>query len=109
MKLIDEGVDIKGMVHVTGGGFYENIPRVLPEGIGVQINPDTFPLPGLYKFILEKSGIEAKELYRVFNMGIGFIVIMEEAEAKKCTKLLDDARVIGSVTDSGEVEIEGIN
>jgi phosphoribosylformylglycinamidine cyclo-ligase len=109
MKLIDEGVDIKGMVHVTGGGFYENVPRVLPDGICVRINPDNFPLPGLYKFILEKSGIEAKELYRVFNMGIGFIMIMEETEARRTTKLLEDAMVIGSVTDSGEVEIEGIS
>lgn len=109
MKLIAEGIDIKGMVHITGGGFYDNIPRVLPEGIGVKINPDCFPLPGIYKFILEKSGIDARELYRVFNMGIGFIIVLEEAEAKKCVKLLDDAAVIGSVTTTGEVEIEGIN
>jgi len=109
MKLIDENVDIKGMVHVTGGGFYENIPRVLPEGCGVDINTDSFPLPELYKFIIEKSGIEPKELYRVFNMGIGFIIIANEQEARKCLNLIDDARVIGKVTDSGEVKIEGIN
>lgn len=109
MKLIEEGVDIKGMVHITGGGFYDNIPRVLPEGAGVKINPDAFPTPGLYKFILEKSGIEEKELYRVFNMGIGFIIVMEQTEAERCMSLIEDACIIGSVTDSGEVEIEGIN
>lgn len=110
MKLIEEGgVDIKGMVHITGGGFYDNIPRVLPEGgAGVKINPDAFPTPGLYKFILEKSGIEEKELYRVFNMGgIGFIIVMEQTEAERCMSLIEDACIIGSVTDSGEVEIEG--
>jgi phosphoribosylformylglycinamidine cyclo-ligase len=109
MKLIDEGVEINGMVHITGGGFYDNIPRVLPEGTGVKINPDSFPTPELYKFILEKSGIEAKELYRVFNMGIGFVIVLKQPEAEKCMKLIDDACIIGTVTDSGEVEIEGIN
>lgn len=109
LKLIESGVDIKGMVHITGGGFYDNVPRVLPEGTGVKINPDSFPLPGIYKFILEKSGIEARELYRVFNMGIGFIIALEESEAKKCLKMIDDAVVIGSVTSTGKVEIEGIN
>jgi len=109
LKLIESGVDIKGMVHITGGGFYDNIPRVLPEGIGAKINPDAFPTPGLYKFILEKSGIEEKELYRVFNMGIGFIIIMAQSEAEKCMSLVSDACVIGTVTDSGEIEIEGIN
>lgn len=109
LGLLEAGVDIKGMVHITGGGFYDNIPRVLPEGAGVRINPDSFPTPGLYKFILEKSGIEERELYRVFNMGIGYIMIMEQAEAEKCMAKIDDACIIGSVTDTGEVEIEGIN
>jgi len=109
MKIIDAGVDVKGMVHITGGGFYDNIPRVLPKGRGVRINPDAFPTPGLYKFILEKSGIQEKELYRVFNMGIGFVLILKQPEAEKCMKLIDDACVIGTVTDTGEVEIEGIN
>ncbi|PLX67963.1 MAG: phosphoribosylformylglycinamidine cyclo-ligase [Denitrovibrio sp.] len=109
MKILEEGIKVKGMVHITGGGFYDNIPRVLPEGAGVKINPDAFPTPGLYKFILEKSGIEEKELYRVFNMGIGFIIVMEQVQAEKCMSLIDDACIIGSVTDSGEVEIEGIN
>ena len=109
LGVIEKGIDIKGMVHITGGGFYDNIPRVLPEGKGVKINPDAFPTPGLYKFILERSGIEEKELYRVFNMGIGYIMILEQSEAEKCMSLIDDACVIGTVTDTGEVEIEGIN
>lgn len=109
MDILEKGVEVKGMVHITGGGFYDNIPRVLPEGAGVRINPDAFPTPGLYKFILEKSGIEEKELYRVFNMGIGYIIILEQAQAEKCMSLIDDACIIGTVTDTGEVEIEGIN
>ncbi|PLX70867.1 MAG: phosphoribosylformylglycinamidine cyclo-ligase [Denitrovibrio sp.] len=109
LKVLKEGVDIKGMVHITGGGFYDNIPRVLPEGKGVKINPEAFPTPGLYKFILERSGINEKELYRVFNMGIGYIMVMEHSQAEKAMSLIDDACVIGSVTDSGEVEIKGIN
>lgn len=109
LSVIEKGIDVKGMVHITGGGFYDNIPRVLPEGAGVKINPDAFPTPGIYKFILERSGIEEKELYRVFNMGIGFIMIMSQPAAEKTMALIDDACVIGSVTDSGEVFIEGIN
>ena len=109
MKLLAEGIDIKGMVHITGGGFYDNIPRVLPEGTGCKIDPKTFKLPEIYKFILEKSGVAPKELYRVFNMGVGFIIAVEKSEADKIIKLLDDAAVIGSVTSTGEVEIEGVN
>jgi phosphoribosylformylglycinamidine cyclo-ligase len=109
MKLLAEGVDIKGMVHITGGGFYDNIPRVLPEGAGCKIDPSTFKLPEIYKFILEKSGVAPKELYRVFNMGVGFIIAVEKEEADKIIKLLDDAAVIGCVTSTGEVEIEGVN
>jgi phosphoribosylformylglycinamidine cyclo-ligase len=109
LELLAKGIDIKGMVHVTGGGFYDNIPRVLPEGKGVFVKPDAFPVPGIYKFIIEKSGIEQKELYRVFNMGIGFIMIMEQAQAAECLGILHDACIIGEVTDNGEVVIEGIN
>ncbi|ADD69769.1 phosphoribosylformylglycinamidine cyclo-ligase [Denitrovibrio acetiphilus DSM 12809] len=109
LSVIEKGIDVKGMVHITGGGFYDNIPRILPEGAGVKINPDAFPTPGIYKFILEKSGIEEKELYRVFNMGIGYIMVLEHSEAEKCMSLIDDACVIGNVTDTGIVEIEGIN
>jgi phosphoribosylformylglycinamidine cyclo-ligase len=109
MKLLAEGIDIKGMVHITGGGFYDNIPRVLPEGTGCKIDPKTFKLPEIYKFILDKSGIAPKELYRVFNMGVGFIIAVEKSEADKIVKLLDDAAVIGCVTSTGEVEIEGVN
>jgi len=108
-NVLESGIDIKGMVHVTGGGFYENIPRVLPEGAGVSIDPKTFPVPGIYKAIMGKSGIDARELYRVFNMGIGFIMVMSQAEGDKCKALIDDACVIGSVTETGKVEIEGIN
>lgn len=109
MDILKAGLDVKGMVHITGGGFYDNIPRILPDGAGVRINPDAFPTPGIYKFILEKSGIQERELYRVFNMGIGFVIILEQPEAEKCMAMIDDACIIGTVTDSGEVAIEGIN
>jgi phosphoribosylformylglycinamidine cyclo-ligase len=64
---------IKGLVHITGGGFFENIPRVLPDGLGASLN--TWPIPELFKLIQKQGNIELNQMYHVFNMGIGMVII----------------------------------
>lgn len=102
-------LDIKGMSHITGGGFYENVPRMLQEGQGVTINMNSFPRPKIFDFIAKTGNIEGNEMANVFNMGIGFILAVEQSDVDKAMKLLADinepAYVIGEITDSGKVDL----
>ena len=69
---------IKGITHITGGGFYGNIPRVLPEGLTCYIDADSFKIPELFRFIQKKGEVSEREMFSVFNMGIGMILICSE-------------------------------
>lgn len=109
IKHLLEHLDIKGMSHITGGGFYENVPRMLQEGQGVTINMNSFPRPKIFDFIAKTGNIEGNEMANVFNMGIGFILAVEPNDVDKAMKLLADinepAYVIGEITDSGKVDL----
>ena len=84
-----EAYDIHGMVHVTGGGFYDNIPRALPEGLAVEINDDTWAMPPIFALLQKWGNVEWKEMYRTFNMGIGMILIASKDEAAKMKAKLE--------------------
>lgn len=103
-------VDIHAMAHITGGGFYENIPRMLKEGMGVKIDTQSFPKPTIFDFIQKKGNIDQEEMYNVFNMGIGFVLAVDPNEVELVQTLLEEADqpsyVIGEVTNSGKVELE---
>jgi len=108
LRVLDQ-VEVKGMVHVTGGGFIENIPRVLPEGLGAQVTLGSWPSLPIFTAI-EKTGlVEVKELYKTFNMGIGFIMVVKNDQADQLIKTLDDmgekAYKIGHITDQAGVEL----
>jgi len=108
--LLKNGADIKGMSHITGGGFFENIPRMLKDGQGVSIDVKSFPRPKIFDLIMKTGNINEVEMYNVFNMGIGFIMAVEDKDVDSVLGLLKDinepAYVIGKVTDSGEVELK---
>jgi len=76
-------VDIKGLAHITGGGLVENIPRILPRGTAVGIETGSWEVPAVFRFLMEQGGISRKEMYRVFNMGIGMVVIVTPDDGKK--------------------------
>ncbi len=101
--------DLHGMAHITGGGFFENIPRMLKDGQGVSIDLSSFPRPAIFDFIQKRSNISDQEMYNVFNMGIGFVIAADPSEAEKIQDLLAKAGsksyVIGKVTDTGKVEL----
>jgi len=93
--------EIKGMCHITGGGFYGNIPRILPKGLTCNIDPASFKIPEVFKFIQEKGDIPDREMFSVFNMGIGMLVI--------CEKDLELGKLIGEIKKGDvPVEINGI-
>jgi phosphoribosylformylglycinamidine cyclo-ligase len=88
---------VKGAVHVTGGGFQDNIPRVLPQGLGVQVYRDSWEVLPVFQWMQEVGSIEFEEMYRTFNMGIGFIMVMAEKDAKKALEECPAAKIIGQV------------
>lgn len=80
----EAGVNIKGCSHITGGGFYENIPRMLPEGAAAVVKKDSYPIPVLFKMLAEDGRIEEQMMYNTFNMGIGMVMAVDPAEVDKC-------------------------
>ena len=82
LPLLAMPTPIKAMAHITGGGFVDNIPRVLPPGVGVRIDKSAWTVPPLFRLIQEKGGVDEAEMFRVFNMGIGFVLIVAPAAAE---------------------------
>ena len=107
--LLQKEIDIKGMSHITGGGFYENLPRMLKDGLGVEINVNSFPRPKIFDLIMKTGNINEKEMYNVFNMGLGFVMAVEEKDVQlvldELASINEKAYVVGKVTDSGEVDL----
>ena len=77
------------MVHVTGGGFYDNIPRALPDDLAVEINDDAWEMPVIFQLLQKWGNVDWKEMYRTFNMGIGMILIASADEAAKMKAKLE--------------------
>lgn len=106
MKSIKEaGITVKACSHITGGGFYENIPRMLKEGIHAVIKKDSYEVPAIFKLMAEKGEIEESVMYNTYNMGIGMIVAVDPADTDKTIEVLkaagETAFVVGSV-EAGE-------
>lgn len=99
VKSLLENVKVSGISHITGGGFIENLPRALKKGLGMKIYRDSYEIPEIFKFIEEKGQIDHDEMYQVFNMGVGLAVIVDDADKDKVLDLIDDAFILGEVTD----------
>ena len=105
-----EKFEIKGIAHITGGGFIENIPRIIPKGMGIKIDRTSYPLPKIFKALQEIAGIDDRKMCNTFNMGIGMVLAVDpsikDAVVKELKALGEEAYVIGEVTDKdGEVEL----
>lgn len=98
-----ENASVKGIVHITGGGFYENFPRVLPEGLGVKLGKSSWQVPEIFSFIQKQGNIPEDEMYGIFNMGIGMALFVDEKDEKRVKELLKEAGetvyTIGKVID----------
>lgn len=99
------GVRIKGCSHITGGGFYENIPRMLPEGVLAIIQKDSYEVPPIFKLLQKKGGIEEKMMYQTYNMGLGMVFAVDASDVVQAMAALQEAGekayLIGSV-EAGE-------
>lgn len=85
------GVTIKGCSHITGGGFYENIPRMLPEGINAHVDLKSYEVPAIFKLMQKKGNIEDQMMYNTFNMGIGMVLAVDSADAAKTVEAINAA------------------
>ena len=87
-KLLEKKIPINGMAHITGGGFQDNIPRVLPKAVNAEIDRASWEVPTIFKFLERQGKVDHDEMYRVFNMGIGFVVILPKKALAKATNIL---------------------
>lgn len=104
LKLI-ENVKVAGISHITGGGFYENLPRCLNEGLGMKIFKDAYEVPSIFRYIQEKGQIEDDEMYQVFNMGVGLAVVVDKEDEEKVLSIIEDSFVLGEITDKEGIEL----
>lgn len=99
----DAGVTIKGCSHITGGGFYENIPRMLPDGVRAVVKKDSYPILPIFKMLQEEGNIEEEMMYNTYNMGLGMILAVDPADVEKTMEAIRAAGetpyVVGSVED----------
>lgn len=95
---------IKGMAHITGGGFYDNIPRILPEGCGVEIHKGSWPVLPIFEFLQKSADIPDEEAYRVFNMGIGMVIVCAPDNVQAVIDGIPQSYRLGSVV-SGDKEV----
>ncbi len=86
-KAMESGINLDGIAHITGGGLYDNTPRVMPENINVTFDKSALPIPPIFKLIVEKGNISDTEAYRVFNMGVGMVWFVPAAEADAALKI----------------------
>ena len=87
--LKNEGIKAKGCSHITGGGFYENVPRMLPEGINAEIKKDSYPVPPIFSLMQKRGGVEEKMMYNTFNMGLGMVLAVDESDADAALKTIE--------------------
>ena len=87
-KLMERKIRITGMAHITGGGFADNIPRVLPKACNAEIDRASWEVPTIFKFIERQGKVDRDEMYRVFNMGIGYVIIIPKNQLVKATNIL---------------------
>ena len=97
-------VAVKGISHITGGGFYENIPRSIPDGLGARIDRDSIKIPPIFHLLAQKGGISERDMFNTYNMGVGMSIVVPAEQAEKALQILkengEDAYVIGKIVES---------
>ena len=106
MLALFEEVKVKAVSHITGGGFYENIPRSIPQGFGAKIDKSALRIPPIFDMIAKKGNIPERDMFNTFNMGVGMSVVVAKADAEKAIEILkahgEDAYIMGEIIASEE-------
>lgn len=107
-KVKEAGITIKGCSHITGGGFYENIPRMLPDGVKAVVKKDSYPVLPIFKLLQETGNIEDEMMYNTYNMGIGMMLAVDAADADAAVKAITASGETGYIVGSIEAGEKGI-
>ena len=101
-----EKVEVKGISHITGGGFYENIPRSIPKGLGAKINKEDIRILPVFRLIAKRGNISERDMFNTFNMGVGMSIVVDKNDVETALSVLkengEDAYVIGEIIESDE-------
>ena len=102
--------NVHGISHITGGGFDENIPRILKDGQGVEVQEGSWDILPVFRFLEKWGGVAHREMFNIFNMGVGMVIALDEAEAEKAIEILtaagEKASVIGRIVEGEGVTIK---
>jgi phosphoribosylformylglycinamidine cyclo-ligase len=106
-----EQIEVHAISHITGGGFWENIPRVLPKGTKAVIDGSSWQWPTIFNWLQEKGNVTTHEMYRTFNCGVGLIIALPKEQAENATQILnnlgENAWIIGHIeADESEQQVE---
>lgn len=105
----NSGVKVKGCSHITGGGFFENVPRMLPDGVKAIIQKDSYPVPPIFDLIAKKGQVEEKMMYNTFNMGLGMVIALDPKDVDKAMKAIEEAGdtcyIVGKI-EAGDKGVE---
>ena len=104
----DAGVTIKGCSHITGGGFYENIPRMLPDGVRAVVKKDSYEIPAIFKLLQEKGNLEEKMMYNTYNMGLGMVLAIGEEQVETAMEAIRKAGEVPYVVGHVEAGDKGV-
>jgi len=103
-------VTVRGMAHITGGGIVENVPRCLPDGLAARIRRNAWEVPAVFTLLQQLGGVPEEEMYRAFNMGIGFVLVVPRAEADLAVKTLsalgENPVLIGEIVSGEGVRLD---
>lgn len=103
-----EKVDVHGIAHITGGGLYENLPRVLPEGLGIEVDAAVVPRLEIFDYLQELGKVEMKEMFNTFNMGVGMVIFVDPEEAEASLESLAAADITGFKLGEVSSKVDGV-
>ncbi|MEJ7839784.1 MAG: AIR synthase-related protein, partial [Thermomicrobiales bacterium] len=108
---LDAGL-IRGMAHITGGGLRDNVPRFLPEDCIARFDVTAWKIPPIFDYLIERGEVSLDERYQVFNMGLGFVIVVSRNDQDAALALLPGARVVGEILErltSDETSVQGLS
>ena len=100
-QLKENGIRVKGCSHITGGGFYENVPRMLRDGVRAVIHKNSYPVPPIFSLLQKKGGIDERMMYQTFNMGLGMVLAVDPKEAERALQVIRESGEQGALV--GEI------
>ena len=98
-------VELKALAHITGGGIYDNLPRVLPEGLGAQVERGTWAIPPIFRYLVERGGVAERAAYHALNMGLGMLAVVPADQADAALAAVPEARRVGAIVAGDGVEL----